>query len=462
MQQYDAIIIGTGQAGPSLAAALVDKGQKVAIAEGYKIGGSCVNYGCIPTKTLIASAGVARMVQRGAEYGVITGPIQIDMATVMARTHKRLNSAHDGLEKWLHGMDNLDIYRVYASFAGSADGLHHVRMGDEVIAAPHVYINTGTSTVIPDIPGLRDVDYLDNEGILNLTELPQHLIALGGGYISLEMGQAFRRFGSAVTIIEAHDHIIRNEDDDIIAEVERILTDEGINLVTGKRAVQVAQATAGSITVTLEAADGTRSTVTGSHLLVSVGRRPNSGKLNLAAVNVQTDARGYIVIDDHLQTTTPGIWALGDVNGHGGFTHTSYQDYEIVLDNINGGSRKVTDRIMAYALYIDPPLGRVGMTEREARASGRPVLMAVKPMQHIGRALEQGETYGMIKLLVDAETERFLGAAVLGYQGDDVVQIISYFMATGASYKVMQQALPIHPTIGEFLPTILGELKPLT
>lgn len=462
MKQYDAIIIGTGQAGPSLAGALTDKGERVAIAEGYKIGGSCVNYGCIPTKTLIASAQVARMVQRSEEYGIITTTTKIDLEKVMERTHKRLNTARDGLEKWLRGIPNLDIYNVYASFEGTKDGLHHVRMGDEVIAAKRVYINTGTRPSIPSIPGIDQVKHLDSEGILNVKELPNHLISLGGGYISLEMGHAFRRFGSKVTIIEEHPTIIHNEDDDIITEVTRILEDENVTIMAGQKPIEVKQAENDQITLTLEDRTGYRSTVTGSHLLVSVGRIPNSDKLNLDSVGVQTNERGYIVTDEHLQTNIPGIWAMGDVNGRGAFTHTSYQDYEIVLDNINGGTRKVTDRIMAYALFIDPPLGRVGMTEKQARASGRKILMATRPMNKIGRALEQGETNGLIKLLVDAETEQFIGAAVLGYHGDDVVQIVSYFMYTGASYKVMQNALPIHPTVGEFLPTILGELKPLT
>lgn len=461
MKQYDSIIIGTGQAGPSLAGALTKKGEKVAVAEGYKIGGSCVNYGCIPTKTLIASARVARMAQRGDEYGVITGDIQIDWDKVMARTHRRLNDARGGLENWLMGMKNLDIYPVYASFEGTRDGLHRVRMGDEVIAAPQVFLNTGTRPSVPQIQGLDTVEYLDSEGVLHLKERPEHLIALGGGYISLEMGHAFRRFGSKVTIIEGNETIIHNEDDDIIAEVERILGDEDVQIVAGRRTVEVSKDANGQITVTLEDRDGSRSTVTGTHVLVSVGRKPNVEKLNLEAVGVTLNERGYIGTDEHLQTNVPGIWAMGDVNGRGAFTHTSYQDYEIVLDHLNRGSRKVTDRIMAYALYTDPPLGRVGMSEKEARKSGRNVLMAVKPMSHIGRALEQGETYGLIKLLVDADTEQFLGAAVLGFHGDDVIQIVSYFMYTGASYKVMQNALPIHPTVGEFLPTILGELKPL-
>ncbi len=461
MKRYDTIIIGTGQSGPPLARALAEKGQKVAIAEGHRIGGSCVNYGCIPTKTIIASARAAHMARRGADFGVKTGPVEIDFARVMERKTERVHSAHSGLADWLRNTDDIDLYEVYAGFEGTEGGFHRVRVGDEVIEAPHVYVNTGTRANIPPIPGLDTVDYMDNEKILALEALPEHLVIIGGSYIGLEMGQAFRRFGSKVTIIEASASIISREDEDIRQIIAEVLTDEGITLLTERKVTETSQADSGQISITMEKPDGGREVVTGSHLLVAVGRLPNTPKLNLESVGVEMDKKEFIVVDDHLQTSVPGIWALGDVNGRGAFTHTSYQDYEIALDNINGGTRSLKERIMAYALYIDPPLGRVGMSEHEARESGRPVLMATKPMSSIGRALEQAETYGMIKLLVDAETEQFLGAAVLGYHGDDVIQIISYFMYTGASYKVMQNALPIHPTIGEFLPTILGELQPL-
>ena len=461
MKRYDTIIIGTGQSGPSMAGALTGKGQKVAIAEGYKIGGSCVNYGCIPSKTIRASARVAYLARRAADFGVNVGEVNVDMNAVIDRKARRVGDAHDGVEKWLRNMDNLDLYEVYAEFEGTENGFHRVRVEDEVIEAPRVYLNVGARPNIPPIDGLENVDYMTNEGILEQRTLPEHLLVLGGGYISLEMGQAFRRFGSEITIIEAMSSIIHREDEDIRDAVRGILTDEGITVHEGKRAIKAEQADDGTITLTLEAKDGTKSTVSGSHLLVAVGRIPNSDKLNLEAVGVETDKRGYITVDDHLQTNVEGIFVLGDANGRGAFTHTSYQDFEIALDNFNGGDRKVSDRIMAYNLYIDPPLGRVGMSEQEARESGRNILMAIKPMSHIGRALEQGEMQGLIKVLVDADTEQIVGAAVLGFQGDDVIQVISYFMYTGASYKVMQNALPIHPTISEFFPTILGELKPL-
>lgn len=461
MKRYDTIIIGTGQSGPSMAGALTSKGQKVAIAEGYKIGGSCVNYGCIPSKTIRASARVAYLARRAADFGVSTGEVKVDMNAVIDRKAKRVGTAHDGVENWLENMDGLDLYRVYAHFEGTENGMHRVRMGDEVVEAPRVYLNVGTRPRIPPIEGLENVPYMTNEGILEQRTLPEHLISLGGGYISLEIGQAFRRFGSEVTIVEAEPSIIHREDEDIRNAVRDILTGEGISIHEGKKAVKAEQAEDGTITVTLEAKDGTRSTVSGSHLLVAIGTVPNSDKLNLDSVGVKTDQRGIIPVDDHLHTNVPGIFVLGDANGRGAFTHTSYQDFEIALDNFNGGNRKVSDRIMAYNLYIDPPLGRVGMSEQEARKSGKNILMAIKPMNQIGRALEQGETQGLIKILVDGDSEQIVGAAVLGFHGDDVIQVISYFMYTGASYKVMQNALPIHPTIAEFLPTILGELKPL-
>jgi pyruvate/2-oxoglutarate dehydrogenase complex dihydrolipoamide dehydrogenase (E3) component len=463
MKPYDAIIIGSGQAGIPLAAALAKKGWKIAIAEGHIIGGSCVNYGCTPSKTLIASARAAHLARRGADYGVRVGDISIDFEKVMARVHERVKKSHDGNLKRLHQYpDHLDIYHAYAHFEDSKDGVHRVRAGSDVLEARRVYINVGARALIPNIDGLESVPYLDNERVFKLTALPDHVIALGGGYISLELGQAFAHLGSAVTVIESHKHIVGREDDDVIEAVTHVLKQSGLHIKTEQQVIRVEQTSGAQISVTLQGADGAQSSVTGSHLLVAVGRVPNSDRLNLEAVGVTTDSKGYIPVDDHLKTNIDGIYALGDVNGRGAFTHTAYQDYEIALDNIDGGTRSIKDRIMTYAMFIDPPLGRVGMNEKQARASGKNVLQAVYPMKWVSRAKEQAETAGLIKLLVDADTERFLGATVYGFQGDDVTQIIGYFMHTGASYKVMQHALPIHPTIGEFLPTILAELKPLT
>ncbi len=458
--QFDAIFIGAGQAGPFIAAKYHDDGKKVALVEGAKIGGSCVNYGCIPTKTLVASARAIYLASRGDEYGFSTGKLEVDFKRVMERMNTRRADAHEGMDGWMRGLENMTVYDGYGKFIGTENGLHQVRVNDDVISAPEVFINTGAHAFVPPIEGINDVDYLTNADVLELDEVPEHLIVLGGGYIGLEFGQAFRRFGAKVSIIEAAPQIVIREDEDIAESVTEILEAEDITVHTESKAISVSQDADGTIHLTIESATG-KSEIIGSHLLIAVGRRPNTENLGLESVGVETNDRGYINTNEQLQTNVDGIWAIGDVNGRGAFTHTSYHDHEIVMDTIAGKDRDVTDRNMAYAMYIDPPLGRVGMSEKEARESGKNVLMTTKPMSDVGRALEQGETFGMMKILVDADTEQFLGATILGFHGDDVVQVVSYFMATGASYKVMKNALPIHPTIAEFFPTLLGELKPL-
>lgn len=463
MKQYDAIIIGTGQAGPAMAHALIAQGRKVAIAEGYRFGGSCVNYGCRPTKTLIASARAAHMARRGADFGVLIDSMRIDWARVRARVVGIIDDTSAGMERGLRDTDGLDVYAVYAAFEGRGDGgRYRVRMGDEILEAPQVFLNTGTRARVPQVEGIESVEWLDSEKLLRLESLPEHLIILGGSYIGLEMGQAFRRLGSRVTIIETSECIINREDADIKQELYRVLTGEGITIHTQSRLYKAEALAGGGVRVTVRGDDGAEHVISGTHWLNAVGRVPNTDRLNLESVGVEVDSRGYVIVDERLQTTAPNVYALGDINGKGAFTHTSYHDFEIVRDNLlRGRDRKWSHRTMAYNLYTDPPLGRVGMSESEARESGRRILMAVKPMKHIGRAVEQDETAGLIKLLVDADSERFVGAAVLGFHGDDVIQVISYYMATGASYKIMQDALPIHPTVAEFFPTILGELKPL-
>ncbi len=458
--QYDAILIGAGQSAPFIAAKLAGDGKKIALVEGSKIGGSCVNYGCIPTKTLIASARAIYMAGRGDEYGFSTGPIEVNFARVMERVNTRRGEAHSGMDGWMRTMENLTVYDGYGQFIGTEDGLHQIQVNDDVISAPQVFLNTGTSPFIPSIDGLDEVDYLTNKEMLELTDVPEHLVIVGGGYIGLEMGQAFRRFGADVTIIESSSRLVTREDEDVAASVLEILQAEGIAVQLNSRATTVSQDPDGTVHVTLDTPDGLTQ-IEGSHLLMATGRRPNTLRLNLDAVGVETNERGFIVTDHKLHTNIEGIWAIGDVNGRGAFTHTSYHDHELVMDVLNGIDRDVTERNMAYAMYIDPPLGRVGMSETQARESGKNVLMTVKPMTHIGRALEQGETFGLIKILVDADTEQFLGATALGYHGDDVVQVVSYYMATGVTYHAMKTALPIHPTISEFYPTLLGELAPL-
>jgi pyruvate/2-oxoglutarate dehydrogenase complex dihydrolipoamide dehydrogenase (E3) component len=458
---YDAIIIGTGQAGVPLAKNLSGRGWRVAVAEGGRLGGTCVNNGCMPTKTIIASARVAHLARRGADFGVLTGEIRIDFGAVMARKDEIVNGARGNIERSFAQDERITVYRGYAAFLAPenddvTDGAprHRVQIGHDVITAPRVYLNSGARAALPPIAGLADVPYLDNDSILALTTLPRHLIVVGGGYIGLEFAQAFRRFGSAVTLIEPSARIMAREDADLAAAAHEVLTREGIDLRTGTRAARVERRGDSIALITTTGAE-----IVGSHLLVATGRVPNSDRLNLDAVGVATDDKGYIVVDDHLATNVPGIWALGDVNGRGAFTHTSYNDYEIAVDHLDGGARKVSDRIPVYAMFIDPPLGRVGMDERAARESGRKVLMGVMPMRKIGRAKERGETDGLIKVLIDADSEQFLGAAALGIDADEWIHAIIDLMSAKIPYPIMKNTVHIHPTISELLPTLLGDLK---
>lgn len=463
MKQYDAIVIGTGQAGPSMAAQLVGQGKKVAIAEGYRFGGSCVNYGCRPTKVMIASARAAHMARRGADFGVDIPHFSINWDRVRERVVGIIDHTSQEIESWLRGTDGMDVYHAYAHFEGTADGQYQVNMGTEVVQAPLVFLNTGTRARVPDVEGVEMVEWMDSEKVLRLETQPAHLIILGGSYIGLEIGQALRRLGSQVTVIEIAEGLIFREDEDVQQEVLRFLTEEGIVFHLNSTLYKAEPTANGGIRVYVRNnSSGQEQVIEGSHWLNAAGRVPNSDTLNLDAAGIKVDERGFVLVNEFLETTAPGVYALGDVNGKGAFTHTAYQDFEIVRDNLlRARSRKWTDRTMAYSMFVDPPLGRVGMSEKEARKSGRRVLAAKKPMRHIGRAIEQAETSGFIKLLVDADTEKFLGATVLGFHGDEVIQVISYYMATGATYHPMMEALPIHPTIAEFMPTILGELAPL-
>ena len=453
--RYDAIIIGSGQAGVPLAGALAGRGWQVALVERGPLGGTCINTGCSPTKTIIASARAAHLARRGADFGVLTGPVSVDFARVMARKDEIVRRFRGGVEKRLQDKENVTIVRAEGRF----EGPHLVRAGDHVLEAERIYINTGARAAAPPIPGLEEVPYLTNTTILDLTALPAHLVIIGGGYIGLEYAQAFRRFGSEVTIVERGPQIMGREDRDIADEALKILGGEGIRVLLDTETQRVARR-ANGIEITVRH-DGASETIAGSHLLVAAGRRPNSDRLNLEAAGIATDAHGTITVDDHLQTNVPGVWALGDVNGRGAFTHTSYNDFEIVLDNLDGGTRALSNRIPTYAVYIDPPLGRVGMSERQVRESGRKALIGVKPMAHIARAIERDETAGFIKVLVDAETKLFLGAAVFGIGGDEIVHTITDQMAAQAPYTVMQNTVHIHPTVSELIPTLLGELKPL-
>lgn len=460
-ERFDAIVIGAGQAGPGVASHLVAEGRRVAVIEQDKVGGTCLNRGCRPTKALRASARIAHLARTAGRHGVRTGDVTVDFAAVMARKDALINGWVDGYTDSLGHTDGMTLVSGQGRFVGTGDDGHQVAVGDRTLVAPNVFLNVGTRATTPPIPGIDPalgaaVAWLDNDRVLHLEELPGHLVILGGGYIALEIGQMFRRFGSTVTIIERSRRIAAREDPDISAEIARFLEAEDVTVRTSST-VDRAEAVGGGVRV--HTADG--APIDGSHLLVAIGRTPNTDLLDGHAVGLDTDKRGYIHTDGVMRTEVDGIWALGDINGRGAFTHTSYQDHEIVIDNLRGGHRTADDRIPTYAMFTDPPLGRVGMTEGEARSSGRRVLKATFPMRKLTRAQLDGETDGLVVVLVDAETERFMGAATLGIAGDEIIQIVGALMHAGVTYHVLSEMLPIHPTVAEFFPTILGHLKPL-
>jgi pyruvate/2-oxoglutarate dehydrogenase complex dihydrolipoamide dehydrogenase (E3) component len=454
---FDAIIIGAGQAGPSLAGRLTGAGMKVAFVERALFGGTCVNTGCTPTKTLIASAHAAHLARRARDYGVgFEGPVRVDMAAVKARADAVVAKSRDGVEGWLRGMPNCTVLHGHAVFESPAQ----VRVGGETLSAPRIFINVGGRAAVPAMPGVGQVPHLDNSSILALDRVPEHLVVVGGSYVGLEFAQAFRRFGAAVTVVEMQPHVIAREDPEISAAIEDILRGEGITLRTGATCINLARHAHG-VAVGMECAEGDP-TVAGSHVLLATGRRPNTDDLGLERAGVATDKRGFITVDDTLATNVPGIWALGDCNGRGAFTHTSYNDYEIVAANLlDGANRRVSERILTYALYIDPPLGRAGMTETEARATGRPLLVGSRPMTRVSRAVEKGETQGLMKIVADAQTRQILGAAILGVGGDEAIHGVIDMMNARATIETYRRAVPIHPTVSELIPTVLGEMKPV-
>jgi len=457
MQKFDAIIIGTGQSGPPLARRLVAAGHKVAVIERKFFGGTCVNTGCTPTKTLIASAYAAHLARRASDYGVgIAGAIQVDMKAVKARKDAVVGVSRHAVEHSLKTLDGCTVYEGHGRFSGSKS----VAVGDVELTAEHIFLNVGGQAVIPSIPGLDRVPYLTNSSMMEVDFLPGHLLILGGSYVGLEFAQMFRRFGSEVSVIEAAPRLIAREDEDVSSAVADFLQKEGVRLYLNSKAVEVKQDRNG-IGVSVRSGEPT-SDVGGTHLLVAIGRRPNTDDLGLDKAGVATDSRGYIVVDDELRTGIPGIWAIGDCNGRGAFTHTSYNDFEIVAGNLlDKERRRVSDRIMAYALYTDPPLGRAGMTEAEVRKTGKPALIAILPMENVSRAYEKGETTGFMKILVDRDSEQILGASLLGLSGDEVVHCVLDVMYAKASYKVLQRAMHIHPTVAEFTPTMLDDLRQL-
>ncbi|WP_421567122.1 FAD-containing oxidoreductase [Stenotrophomonas sp. PD6] len=454
---FDAIIIGTGQAGPSLAGRLDAAGMRVAIIERHLVGGTCVNTGCKPTKTLVASAYAAQMARRGADYGFSAGPVSVDMRVVEARARKVILDSRKGNEDWLAGMAGVELIRGHARFEGPGV----VAVNGARLAAPRIFINVGGRAAVPDMPGLAGVPYLTNSSIVELTTLPRHLVVVGGSYIGLEFAQMYRRFGAEVTILERSDRLISREDPDISDAVRGILEDEGIQVHTG--ADQMAfKRVEGGVGVTFKSRDG-ETEVVGSHVLIAIGRRPNTDDLGLDSAGIARDARGYITVDDRLQTSVPGIWALGDCNGRGAFTHTAYNDFEIVAANLlDGEDRRVSSRVPGYALYIDPPLGRAGMSETEAAKAGRPLLFAKREMTRVGRAVEKGESKGFMKVVADAETRRILGAAILGTGGDEAIHGILDMISADRPLDELRWAVPIHPTVSELIPTLLVDLAPPT
>ena len=453
-EKFDAIIVGAGQAGPSLAGRLTEAGQTVAVIERKLVGGTCVNTGCIPTKTLVASAHAAHLARRGAEYGVGTGEITVDMANVKARKDKVMLNDRRGVESWLEGMKRCTFIRGHARF----EGPHTMTVDGRVLEADRIFLNVGGRAVAPDMPGLADIEYMTNVGILELDTVPDHLVIIGGSYIALEFAQMYRRFGARVTVIEKGPRLTTREDEDVSATIREILEAEGIDVVVNATAIRFAKHDSG---FRVTPADGAEP-ITGTHLLMAVGRRPNTDDLQLEKAGVETDGRGYIVVDDQLRTNVEHIWAIGDCNGRGAFTHTSYNDFEIVAANLlDDDPRRVSDRVTTYALYIDPPLGRAGMTVDEVRKSGRKALVGKRPMTRVGRAVEKGETQGFMKVVVDAETEEILGAAILGVGGDEVIHSILDIMSAKKPYTAISRTMHIHPTVSELVPTMLQEMKPL-
>jgi pyruvate/2-oxoglutarate dehydrogenase complex dihydrolipoamide dehydrogenase (E3) component len=459
-ERYDAIVIGAGQAGPALCARLDRAGLKTALVERKRLGGTCVNNGCIPTKTLVASARAAHVARRGAEFGFAAGEVRVDMGAVKRRKDAVVKQSSDGVAGWLAGMKNVTLVRGHARFTAPRT----LSVNGATLSAERVFINTGGRALVPDIPGVKDVPYLTNSTMMEVDFLPEHLVIVGGSYIGLEFAQMYRRFGAKVTVVERMAKLLPREDDDVAAEIRAILEREGIEIRTGAECMALSRK-GERVSVGLQCQGGAP-LAEGSHVLLAVGRVPNTGDLGLEAAGIQTDARGYIKVDDQCRTSAEGVWALGDANGRGAFTHTSWNDYEIVAANLfDDDPRRISDRIPAYALFIDPPLGRAGMNEAEARqlmkGGGKRVLAAKMPMTRVGRAREAGETQGFMKVLVDADSKELLGAALLGLNGDEIVHSLLDMMYAKKPYTTIQRAMHIHPTVTELIPTLLGTLKPL-
>ena len=455
-ETFDAIVIGAGQAGPALAQRCSQEGLRTAIIERGHFGGTCVNVGCVPTKTMVASARAIHMARRGAEFGFTASDIQVNMQRVKARKEAQVLKSRSGVLQWMQGLKNTEVIQGHATFVGPRT----VQVGDRTLTATRIFINVGGRAAVPGLQGIKDVPFLDNTSIMELAEVPEHLVIVGGSYIGIEFAQMMRRFGANVTVVERSAQLLPREDEDISHGIRAILEAEGVNFQLNAECLSLAKD--GSRTIVGAVCGADTPTIVASHVLLAAGRQPNTDGMGLDIAGIKLDKRGYIAVDNQLRTSADGVWAVGDCNGRGAFTHTAWNDYEIVAANLfDSDPRRVTDRIPCYALFIDPALGRVGLTEREVRASGRKALIATMPMQRVGRAREAGETQGMMKVLVDAETQRILGAAILGMNGDEVVHGMLDVMAADQPYTVISRATHIHPTVSELLPTLLHQLKPL-
>jgi len=455
-QNFDAIVIGTGQAGPSLTSRLTASGMKVVIIERDKFGGTCVNTGCMPTKTLVASAYAAHMARRGADYGVVLDqPVRIDMRKVRSRAARVTANSSKGVENWLRNMKGCTVFQGSAQFEGPKE----VRVGAKLLSAPRIFINVGGRAIVPDLPGVNEIPYLTNSSMLELERVPEHLVVIGGGYIGLEFAQMYRRFGAEVTVVEMGPRLVGREDPDVSDAVRDILEKEGLHIRTSAECIRFSKGSPG-VRVGVDCMHGDPEILC-SDVLLAVGRRPNTDDLGLERASVALDPRGYVMVDESLQTNVTGIWALGDCNGRGAFTHTAYNDYEIVAANLlDGEKRRVSDRVLGYALYIDPPLGRVGMTEAQVRARGLPYLSSTRPMTRVGRAVEKDETLGFMKVLADPATKQILGASILGTSGDEAIHGILDAINAKTPYDQLRWAVPIHPTVSELIPTLLLGLQP--
>jgi pyruvate/2-oxoglutarate dehydrogenase complex dihydrolipoamide dehydrogenase (E3) component len=451
---FDAIVIGAGQAGPSMAARLAAAGRSVAIVERHLVGGTCVNTGCTPTKAMVASAYAAHLARRAGDYGIGTGPVSIDMAAVKARKDAIAGNSRRNNEVWLGGLDGVTLIRGHARFVGA----HEVEVAGETLSAPQIFLNVGGRAATPAIPGLDAIPYLTNSSLLDLDFVPRSLVVIGGSYIGLEFAQIFRRMDAQVTVVEMASRIVAREDEETSAAIQALLEEEGVRFRLNAECISF-EKRSDEIAVEVSCTSGEPAEI-GSHVLLAVGRRPNTDDLGLEAAGVALDQRGYVVVDDQLRTSVDGIWALGDCNGRGAFTHTAYNDFEIVAANLlDGDDRQVGDRFPVYALYTDPPLGRIGMTEAQARAAGIPYKVAIRPMARVGRAVEKGETKGFMKAVVDARTDLILGAAVLGVGGDEAVHGLLYAMQGGVTADTIRRTTPIHPTVAELFPTLMGDLR---